>query len=471
MRSFLLLISVCIICITGCTKIDNTSLGSELIPAVDNVNTFETIISVVANNFDSLNCTTIFATDNHVLGYISNDPYFGKTTAAIYAELKPSSFPFVLPTAYTNISIDSVVLVLNYTGAYGDTLSSQKVDVYQVSTPGFKFDSSTCSNQTHDELLLGSGTFTSSGLRDSVFGFNDTSSNQLRIRLDNAFAQSLLSNDTNTIYKSDSLFKEFFKGFAILPDTNYGGNALTYFNITDTNTKLAFYFKYPVTTTKDTTVVVNFRFTPGSASANTIVRNHAGAELNDHLQHPSSGDDVIYIQTAPGNYAEIKLPALDTISNRIIHRAELIMEQVYSPAPSDGYFIPPGYLYLEVKNADTSFMPIPCDFTVLSGSPNLAQLGGFKKDAKDGSGSTIARYTFNISRYVQKVITDVVPNYTLKLSAPDYINNDSGYLDKCNQPIPLFNYFINNPAFGRVKLGGGNNPQYAMRLRLVYSRL
>ena len=37
--------------LTACTKIDTTHLGSDLIPSVDNVNTFETTLDVVANNY------------------------------------------------------------------------------------------------------------------------------------------------------------------------------------------------------------------------------------------------------------------------------------------------------------------------------------------------------------------------------------------------------------------------------------
>lgn len=473
MRSFLLLILVCnIFFISGCTKIDNTTLGSGLIPAVDNVNTFDTVLSVVANNFDTAGCTTIYPSDNHVLGFISNDPLFGKTAAAIYTELKPS-FPTVLPGVAAERKLDSVVLVLSYNGAYGDTLSSQKIDVYQLNTSGFKFDSSTCSAQTHDELLLGSKIFTPVALKDSVHGFNENSKNQLRIKLDHSFGETLLKKDSNSIYKSNAAFKDFFAGFAIVPDTMFAGNALTYYNLIDTNTKLAFYYKYPLTPTTDSTVVVNFRFTDSSASANPISHNREGAEITSHLQHPSAGDEVVYIQTDPGTFALLNIPGLDTLSNRIVHRAELVVEQVYSSSSFDNNFPAPNYLYLETKNSDTSFRPIPCDLFTISGSPGVAALGGFKKNVKDVFGNTVTQYTFNISRYVQKVVTNGLTNYTLKLSAPDFIDNpEKDRFDECGQPVArFFNYFVNNPAFGRVKLGGGNNPQYAMELRIIYSRI
>ena len=159
------------ILISGCTKIDNTNIGADLLPAVDNVNTFDTVLDVIANNFDSVltDCTKIYPSDDHVLGTINNDPYFGTTIASIFTELKPDFFPYTLPASFANISLDSIVLVLSYKRGYGDTTVPQKVNVYQAG-PDFKFDSSTnaCSSPSHDLLLLGSTQYTPQDLNDSV---------------------------------------------------------------------------------------------------------------------------------------------------------------------------------------------------------------------------------------------------------------------------------------------------------------
>ena len=89
----------------NCTKIDTTNIGSGLIPAIDNVYTFDTTLSVIANNFDSASkdCVKLYPTDDRPLGYIANDPYFGTTRANIYVEFKPASFPFnFLPQVNTS---------------------------------------------------------------------------------------------------------------------------------------------------------------------------------------------------------------------------------------------------------------------------------------------------------------------------------------------------------------------------------
>src|SRR5205823_14242102 len=117
-----------------------------------------------------------------------------------------------------------------------------------------------------------------------------------RIKLSNTFGQSLFNQDSSTALKSDSAFKAFFKGFAVIPDETFGGNTITYYNLTDSNTKLAVYFKYNPATTKDTGVYY-FRYTDLSKSANYVSRNHGApaeiAQFNVPV-HPPAGDSVIY---------------------------------------------------------------------------------------------------------------------------------------------------------------------------------
>ncbi len=463
-----------------CTKIDTTTIGGGLIPVVDNVNTFELILPVVANNFDSTRfpgkeCATIYPGADHLLGTISFDPYFGTTLATIFTELKPINFPFYFSGTASNRTLDSVVLVLNYTGTYGDTTIAQGVEVYEIGGSKFAPDSSSCTLYPTKLRLLGNTTYVPQNLNDSVFNFKEKSTHQLRIRLTNAFGQSLISEDSTSAayaFKNDTTFRAFFKGFAIKPVG--GGNALNYFNLTGADTRLAVYYKFKPTPATDSTVVSSFRFSFSTASANNIIRDHTGSEVAANVANPPGGDNFVYIQTTPGTFAEIKIPGLRTLSNRIVHRAELIMEQVYSANTIDNYFSPPSYLFLDLKDSirGNKYRPIPCDFTTASGQPDLATFGGFKTIVKDPlSGNSIARYSFNISRYIQKIITNRRGDSILRLRAPDYIFTPGNYLDECGLPVFPLNFGLNPTASGRVKLGGGSNPNYRMRLRIIYSNL
>ncbi len=456
----------------SCTKIDTTELGQDLIPAVDNIHTFDITFDVIANNFDNVTstCDSINYADAHALGIIDNDPLFGKTSANIYVEFKPTSFPFTFPAADT-LSVDSVVLVLHYTHSFGDTMQQQKVQVYSLTNP-LHYDSTyaTCDVLSYNNFeLLGEKTYAPQDLNDSVHAFREDASNELRIKISNAFAQDFIDN--NAPLASDSAFKEHFKGFAIIADQSTGGNALNYFDLTSVNSRLSIYMRSSKAGVKDT-LVYDFPFTGLSGQANSIVRERGNSEITNNVGHPVAGNDFVYIQTSPGSYANLTIPGLTGLSNRVINRAELIVEQEYSA--TDNLFAAPNYLFLDTKDSSTTgqYIPIPCDFAISSQGPNFKDyFGGNKKIVNDDQGNPAARYVFNISRYVQNIVTRRTNNDTLRLSAPYNIVNPTTYLDRCGQPVSKFNYTINNVADGRVKLNGTNGTSRKLRLHVVYSIL
>lgn len=468
-----------------CTKIDTTTLGGGLIPAVDNVNTFDTTLSIVANNFDSIpvpgkGCATIFPTDDHALGFISSDPYFGTTKATIYTELKPSVFPFYFPATPTDRSLDSIVLVLSYKKAFGDSTLQQSVTVNEVlpnSGSDFIPDSSTCTAYSVKPIILGSASYIPQRLGDTVRVFGDTIGTpiQLRIKLNNSLGQLFLSQDssTNSIFYTDSMFRNAFKGFAITPGNT--GKGLSYFGLTDANTKLAIYYKYKRVGLTDTSVVTYFNLNFGNVSANNIVRTRAGAEIttSSNANSNPAGDNFVYIQTSPGSYATLKIQGITGLSNRIIHRAELIVDQVYSPSPLNQTFAPPEYLFLDIKDTGTNYLPIPCDFTAPGGTPNISTFGGFRTTRTDAFGNTIARYTFNISRYVQKIVTNHRTSSVIRLSAPHYVSTSIAYIDECGNSVPALLFLLNNIAAGSLKAGGKYSPASlnGIRLHIIYSKI
>ena len=458
----------------NCTKIDATSIGGGIIP--DNVSTFDSTISVVAVNYDSVTtfCDTLYRHSEHALGVISSDPKFGKSTASIFTEFKPASFPFSFPQKRDSLIGDSVVLILQHTKTFGDSTISQKVNVFQLEQNPFKVDSSytSCYTFPYDNFLLGSTIYTPKHFSDTNRNFFDTSINELRIKLSKEYAGLLFFQDSSTAFNNDSVYKLKFPGFAIVPDVSFGGNAFSYFNLDSSHTRLALYYRYTKNGIKDTAVTY-FNFTGLSGEANQITRNRSGAEINSHLTHNPAGDQLVYIQTSPGTYADIKVPGLNGLSNRIIHRAELIMES--QPINPLDPFEAPYYLYLQEKDSsfNSTYHTIPCDFSVINNTPNLSSFGGYRTTTHDNLGNSVNQYTFNITRYLQNFITLKRSDMQLRLTAPTHIFSYFGFNDYCNQTTLPFNIPFNANAFGRVVLGGGNHPdpQYRMRLRIIYSKI
>lgn len=465
------LLALAVVLFSRCTKIDTTSLGSGLIPGVDNIHTFDTTLNIIATNYDGFGtCDSIIkTTDLHALGVINNNPQFGSSSAEMYLELKPGSYPFSLPVHDSTkpVIVDSVVLVLKYAYSDGDTTISQKVNVYQLTQP-LKADSlyNICDQLGYDPFLLGQKTFVPKQLYDSVHAFKEEDASQLRIPMNKSLGEFFVNNASLLI--TDSAFVQMFKGFAIVPDGGVGGQALNYFDIT--SSRLSIYVRSQRDTIIDTSAI-NLTFNVNCGHANYVKVSRGTSEITQHLSVPANGDSLLFIQTAPGSYAKLKIPGLSNLPNVVIHRAELIAEQVYDPAAT--MFITPRQLFLEVPSLTdtTKYIPVPCDFNINQLSTGFTYFGGTANSFTSGGGQQLMRYTFNISRYVQGIVSKHNPNRAFRLTAPYYIHNPTEYTDDCNQVISAFYYPLNSVGDGSVKLEGSTQSPSRIRLRIVYSVL
>lgn len=474
-----------LILLFSCKKLnDSTSLGSGLIPPVDNITTFDTTLEVLAFNdtFNILTDTTRYnSTYTHYLGRIENDPFFGKTDAKIYLELKPPEYKYTFLNRPDSLLIDSVVLVLDYKETYGDTLAQQTVNVYEIpQSSDFGDTSYTIRKSEYAKgAFLGSRTFQPYVLNDSIKVYQDTTANQLRIRLDNAFGQRLLHYDTTTAfgredaYSSDSAFRTKLRGFAL---ESTSGNAIMGFNIQGENTKLAIYYKDNNGGSDpakfDTTVAYfSFALNASSTSANFIKRDYTGTPLEASVNGNTTPDDLVYIQTAPGSFATLRIPGLAGLNNNIIHRAELIMEQVHDIQDT---IFPPANLYIDAYDTSVkNYRAVPYDVSFdFQGNSNLSSgFGIVPLSSKDAMGNNIKIWRFNLTRYVQHVVNKTEPAYDFRLSAPFYVNElyRAGGFGTGSDTLGIT---VNEQAAkGRVRLGGGNHPTQKMRLRIVYSKI
>jgi len=476
----------------SCTKLDTTNLGSDLIPVVDNVNTFADTFFVTATQHDYFDTTALSNSDNHVIGNISNDPLFGKTTADLYLQLKPPSFPFGFGDSI--VGLDSVVLCLYYKGFYGDSNAIQTLQVSQVVNDTFKDSLShiwptlgpppttgaTISQPTNIDIRR---------LTDSVqyAHINAQYVDQVRIKLDAGFAATLFNSDSassgsgNHAFRNDSLFKRAYNGFAVKAIGT--GNALMYVNVADTNTKLEFHYRRTNNGKIDTTYQ-SFSFFTSTTIPSTSTQISVSTAAN-HIVRDKSGTpsalptgDAIYLQTQPGTYASLTIPQLSGYSNRIIHRAELIMEQVPDNPVYDSIFAAPNYLYLDLKDSGstTKYKPIYYDlnpgavydpdnissyFFPYADGVDYSYFGGVVRRRNTPSGNVVY-YNINISRYVQKMVINQSANYEMRLF-PAFLVHYGQYASY----IP----YNNQIALGRIKLGSGTNPDHPMRVRIVYSKI
>jgi hypothetical protein len=421
-------------------------------------------------------------------------------------QLKPAFYPFFFGNAgdtitgtptTPNLGIDSIILCLKYKGFWGDSTLPITLQVREVQDLNFR-DSVLKENKTNISFttgtVLGGRTVDPLTMANYVkynYG-RDSINNQIRIPITNAAwinalfgRDSIKANTSTNAFYSDSAYRRLYNGLAVF-STGFGSNGLLYASLSDTATKLEIYYRKKAkgATTIDSTFT-SFRLNPvpvtNSAMSNTsnyIVRNRSAIMLN-----PPAGEH--YLQAAPGSFVNLNIPGLATLSNRVIHRAEIIVEQIPTNAVLDEKLSTPNFLYLELKDTGTTkWKPVYYDlntsqsydpdykngsyFMPTSGGSdaniNFVYFGGYRRIKPDIlTGGYNKFYNFNITRYVQQIVTDHTRSYDLRLSAPFNLNY--------KQYSGVYFAYGNNMAFGRVRIGSGSNPNYRLRMRIVYSKL
>ena len=119
--------------LSACTRIGSSELGLGLLPSMDAYNTKDTILDVITETLDRPDSMRVYASDDHVLGNITNDPIFGTTNASMYFQLKPGFFPYFIAGNKDSLVVDSAILILSYKGFYGDTSKPVKVQLKRIS--------------------------------------------------------------------------------------------------------------------------------------------------------------------------------------------------------------------------------------------------------------------------------------------------------------------------------------------------
>jgi hypothetical protein len=489
----------------GCTKLDTTSLGSDLIPAVDNIHTFGDTLDIITTQGTFTDSFKIFRSENHALGYISNDPIFGKTEANVFLQPKPGFYPFYFGSAGdTLVGVDSVVLCLSYKGSWGDTNPIQKLDVYKITDDFFGNDVYTLKSISYQPTL---GPLVSTGtssvdirrLPDLIkFAHGkDSVSNQIRIKLSDAYRDALFYSDTLptsptgiNAFRNDSLFRKYFSGLAVKVSSSSNGNALMYVNLTDANTRLEVHFRKKnfgsgkldtvynslLIATADSSVSYSKIYPSGTS--NYIKRTYTGTPTPSEL----------YLQTGPGTYANLEIPAFATLTNRIIHRAQISIEQIPSDPVMDSIFSVPPYLYLDLIDTGASkWKPLYYDLNPgtrydpdnLTGYPYFPINGtidypyfGFAHKKINAVGQNVWAYDLNITRYLQQLVTDHKPNYHMRL----FPGFGVVYPQYGTAAYPSQTILLNNPlGFGRIKVKSGSYPdpdkKVKMRVVIISSKI
>ncbi len=332
-----------------------------------------------------------------------NDPVFGQTNATYYSQLRLVDEGSDYGTSPV---FDSAYLALPYYGAYGDTMSNMTLRVYELTQQLIQYDTMYSFNTaTYDESkLLGSITFVPRP-HDSVMVNGKKVAPQVRIPLNTAFGQRMLSVPVDSLADNESFLNTFY-GFCIVAEKQEtpGKGAILYLKAPSTSSTVTMYYH----NTEDTTTAY---FIISSYSARFGNYDHAGYTTASPLLQQqlagdtSSGDQYVFLQSMGGVRARLHFPSLshwqNTNKKYIVNDAQLILTE---SSPGSQYK-PPTNLTLRLVDDDNISIG---SYTPDESLETASYFDGYYN-------STDHTYRFRLSRYVQQIMTGEIENNGLYL--------------------------------------------------------
>tara|TARA_B110000003_G_scaffold149405_1_gene150328 strand:+ start:1101 stop:2381 length:1281 start_codon:yes stop_codon:yes gene_type:complete len=380
-----------LICLFSACKKNWNELGSQLI-ATENITvlSFDSLkIKASIHKEDSLSSLN---TSSYFLGSFT-DADFGSTDASIYTEFRMPSSDVVFGE---NAQADSIVLSFQIEGFYGDTSSALNISVKEMleeitsSTTDSSGQDSSIVIYTDQDFLIDNTTIGSLSYTAASSG-----TTLVNINLTNEFAQSFLDAETLN-FEDNTAFQSFFKGLYISCDQYTSQGMLLELDLLDVSSKLTLYYQ----NSESDSLSYDFQI---NSNADKMTRwSHDYSTTN--IPNLIGEEDLVqaYVQGSVGYRTYLTLPSLESLkdSNYVIHKAELTIPYIYNE--NDSVFSIPNKLGLAAVNSQGGL-------EILSEDQNIQGSSYF-----DGNSNTLDQtYTFNIARYVHKVIEQ---GYTNRLA-------------------------------------------------------
>ncbi len=412
-----------------------------------------------------------------------NDPVIGKTTADLALAIgKPASVPRIREDA----EIDSVILVLPYGNEYfgdstGSSFTLQVRQLAEVYTDG---------NYSNKEWAVSDEVLATKLVRR--FAYRDTVSvykhidekdslvkadPQLRMALPAAFFRNLFSESVDSAsISTEKGFSNHVKGLYLNVDeasmTGTGG-LITFRGATDV-TGIELVYRQPNGKDGDDAAIDTFRtFLPTTVSASSSfaarisssIKHEYTAEVDAQLTDPSGNFETLYLQAPAGLRAKLSLPHIDSLKglDMAINKAELVIYVDQGATGDDfGYYAPRLTLYRE--DIANQRQPVPdgdsrSDGQRFSGDARSlwyrsngywqAFGGVYDKDKQ--------RYIFHITSFVQDLLRDRIKNNEFFIAPASEGDRNVPYQSVLN-------------TGSRAVIGGGNHPEYKMKLNIYYTK-
>ncbi|MFY0643876.1 MAG: DUF4270 family protein [Bacteroidia bacterium] len=390
--------------IFSCKK-ESSDIGVNLRPDGGAINAVQvSITDIVARTVqeDSLRTDSL---DANVLGSL-NDPIFGETGATLICQPLLPAFQY----DFSGAVLDSIVLQLKYqqtqsvsgvdqTLVYGDLDDEITLDIYKIDED---LDAET-RYYSNGNITLGSkiGTYVGKFMfYDSVQQISDGDTFMgapvLRIRLDDAFGNEILSQPSLTFDSQDD-FLNYLKGIALVPRMNHasGDGVMVALDVNSPSSNMVVY--YNGNESKD------FEFSTSSERINLYNISSPGVDLTDQF-NGNGHYNTTYAQAMGAAKVKIDIPGLDSIIEKgipvAINEAKLTFKVKSGTITSD-YPSPVRLLLFEPNTSTGANVPI-IDFidAILPPSAEWLASSNYGGSFMNSSQS----YEFHFNRFLQGLI-------------------------------------------------------------------
>ena len=397
------------------------------------------------------------------------DPIFGTTTSNIAVGL---ILPATKLSFGTNSVLDSAVLVLPFVGFYGDSLNTNyNAEVRQLNEILYNVNAKTYFNTKKwnvNNTIVGSKNFApkyrdSIFLQDIIVGKKDSIKKvpaQLRIRLDRNFITNLILKADSANLSTNTAFNNLIKGLYIslnkTSTTNNGGVFI--FNTGNSNAaKLDLFYKKTSTTGSIDTLNSSLAIQGGDAgyAVSEVTWDFNGTAVQTELQSNNKSSTNLYFKGLSGTQVKVDFPYLQKLkalgTNISINRAELILKVVNG---TETPYKPISRLRIFRWDIAERILPIPDE---IPGEPRSLpyNYGIYNKTNKT--------YTFNITGYVQDLLSGRTKNYGTFITSVDFTG-----IKRVNPTLTGFTTGLEQP--GRTVIGG-TNASFKTQLKIYYTDL
>lgn len=376
-----------------------------------------------------------------------HDPAFGNMNAISYFQMRP--LPNINIGGLNDVTCDSVVLDLRVarTRVYGDTSLSFTMTVHRLDDPLLN-DTLLRSNEfkpfdpnplgSFDNIKITPNTRVETSDTTSVSFFLST-------HLDPSFGQEFFL-DSN-IYESVSEFLPFFRGLVLQVEPN-DQSPVFGLNIFRRNpggwspgdTRLRVYYSNP-----DTSGVLSFGLQDIMPRYVTYEHDYTGMPVEPFITEEIGEPEYLFLEGAGGVRPRIVLPDLDQYEGKSIKVAylELAIADDFNGRRNEDFIIP-GQLAVS-SLTDAGNLSILDEFIRFQTAGILQSQFGGNPVPGEIDGKPVLIYRLNISQYMQS------------------------YLNGVRSGVLIPTVFGSPKRVNRVILYGPGHPEFAARLKIIYT--